>query len=159
MRPLFSIAEMMAVVAVVAIDCWAMRARQPAPTLIFLALGGLPMQIALVVGLLITFRRRRTEKPVPFLVGFEVVGSTCLLSYVVICFVAGRSIDMHLSKMLSPLLKTTGFPVFSMPDWVLRVSLAMFYLTAPQLAAAVLAGWIGHRWWRQTHSERAPSDD
>ena len=76
-RPSLSIAQMMLVVAVVALDCLLMRLANsaPRPTLIHLALGGLPMQIALVIGLLRMFRRQRAaEKPLPFLMGFEVAG-------------------------------------------------------------------------------------
>ena len=44
------------------------------------------MQIVLVIGLLLMFRRRRRmEKPYPFLIGFEVVGWIGHLIYVVLC--------------------------------------------------------------------------
>jgi hypothetical protein len=158
-RPSFSIAELMAIVVIVALDCLVMRARQPAPTLIFLALGGLPMQIALVIGLLHMFRRRRTERPFPFLIGFEVVGWICLLIYAVLCFQVPRSIDGHMGEALGPLLRATGLQPFSPPDWVIRVGLALSYLTAPQLAAALVGGWIRQRWWKQTHSGRVPTHE
>jgi hypothetical protein len=159
MRPLFSIAEMMVVVAVVAVDCLVMRARQPALTHIFVALGGLPMQIALVTGLLLmSRRRRRMEMQLPFLVGFEVVGWICLLIYFALCFQAAPSINMHLGNTLNPLLNATGLERFSTPDWIIRVGLAMAFLTVPQLAAALVGGWISQRQWRETYPEPAPTN-
>jgi hypothetical protein len=157
-RRSFAIAEMMAIVAIVALDSQVMRAGQPATTLIFLALGGLPMQGVLAIGLLIMLRRRRlVRKPVPFLVGFEVVGWICLLIYVVLCFQTAGSIDVHLGNTLNPLLHATGLETFSTSDWIIRVGLAMSFLTVPQLAAALLAGWIGQKWWKRTHPERLPT--
>ena len=159
-RPSFSIAEMMAIVAIVALDCLAIRVTQPAPSLVFLALGGLPMQIALVIGLLLMFRRRRLEKPFPFLIGFEVVGWICLLIYVVLCFqIPGRSIDRHLGETLGPMLRATGLEPFSTPDMICRFSLLLTYLSAPQLAIALLAGWFSQRWWKQAHPEPAPAGE
>jgi hypothetical protein len=155
-RPSFSIADMMVIVAVVALDC--LVARQPITTLLFLGLGGLPMQIALVIGLLLIFRRRgRTQKPSPFLVGFEVVGWICLLIYVVLCLQAVRSIDRHLSDTLGPLIRATGLRPFSTPDMIWRVVLVTIYVTALQVAIALVAGWINQRWWRQTHPEAVPT--
>jgi hypothetical protein len=153
----FSIGELMVFVAIFALDCVIMRATDPGPILVFLALGGLPMQGVLVIGLLLMFRRRRMEKQFPFPIGFEVVGWICLLVYVVFCFQAARSIDRHLGETLGPLLNATNLAAFSPPDWIIRVGLAMAYLTAPQLAIAVLAGWISRRWWNRAHPERMPT--
>jgi hypothetical protein len=156
----FSIAEMMVIIAIFALDCLAARAASTPPTMPFLVLGGLPMQSALVIGLLVMFRLRgRMETPFPFLIGFEVAGWICLLMYVVLCFQTPQSIDMHLIDRLSPMLRATGFRRFSAPDWVIRVGLAVSYLTAPQLASALVAGWISQRWWKQTHPEILPTPD
>ena len=83
-RPSISIAEMMVVVAVVALDCLVIRMARWGPATPYLVFGGPLMQIALVIGLLMMFRRRRRmEKPYPFLVGFEVGGWVGHLIYVV----------------------------------------------------------------------------
>ena len=156
----FSIAEMMVIVAVVSLDCLVIRMARWGPATPYLVFGGPLMQIALVIGLLLMFRRRRRmEKPYPFLVGFEVVGWISLLSYVVLCFQAARSIDRHLGDTLGPLLRVTGFTPLSIPDLICRFILGIAYLTAPQLAIALLAGWIGERWWKQTHPEPAPTNE
>jgi len=139
-------------------DCLVMRVASASPIIPFLVLGGLPMQIALVIGLPVMFqRRRRREKPLRFLIGFEVVGWICHLIYVVLCFeIAARSIDRHLGETLGPLLRATGFQPFSTASYICRVALAMSYVNAPQLAAALIAGWISQRWWtwwKQTHPQ------
>jgi hypothetical protein len=158
-RPSFSIAEMMAIIAIVALDCLLIRAKQHSVTILFLVLGGSPMQIALMLGLLLMFRRRgRMEKPNSFLIGFEVVGWLCLLIYVVLCFQVSRSIDRHLGDTLGPLLLVTGFRHFSMPDWIIRVGLAMSYLTIPQLTIALVGGWISERWSKRTHPGPVPTN-
>jgi hypothetical protein len=159
--PSFSIAEMMAIVAVVALDCLVIRVASSHPAFPYLILGGLPMQSALVIGLLVMFqRRRRMEKPFPFLIGFEVVGWIGHLIYVILCFQIGaRSIDRHLGETLSPLLRATGFPRFSTPDMIYRFILIMAYVAAPQLAATLVAGWISQRWSKQTHSEPASTHE
>jgi hypothetical protein len=157
--PSFSIAEMMAIVAIVALDCLVIRARQPV-TFVFLVIGGLPMQSALMIGLLLVFRwRRRMENPLPFLVGFEVAGWIVHVIYVLLCIQAARAIDVHLVNTLDPLLRATGFTPFSTPDWIIWTGLAMFYVTAPQFLIALVAGWISQRLWKQSHAEPVPTQE
>ena len=72
--------------------------------------------------------------------------------YVFICIQAARAIDVHLGDTLGPMLRATGFQRFSAPDWIIRIGLAMSYLTAPQLAIALVGGWIS-----QTVVEADPS--
>jgi hypothetical protein len=160
--PSFSIADLMVIVAIVALDSLAIREAiteaQGTPILVFLVLGGLPMHSVLVIGLLLMLRRRKLgREPVPFLIAFEVIGCVCLLVYVVLCFQSGRLIDTHLDDTLGPVLRATGFQPFSAPDWIIRVGLAMSYLTAPQLAIALVGGWFSQRWWKRTHPETVPT--
>ena len=158
-HPSFSIAEMMAIVGIVALDCLVIRMARWGPATPYLVFGGPLMQIALVIGLLMMFRRRkRMEKPYPLLVGFEVGGWVGHLIYVVVCLHAPSSIDRHLRDTLGPLLQATGFQRFSTPYMIFGFILGISYLTAPQVAIASVAGWISQRWWRQTHPERAPTN-
>jgi len=141
--PSFSIAEIMAIVAFAALDCLEIRAARSSPTLRCLIFGSLPMQNALLVGLLLMVqRRRRMEQPLAFLVGFEAVGWISLLIYVAVCVQATESLTWHLTCTLTPLLSATGFPPYSTADYICRYGLAMSYLTAPQLVTALVAGWI-----------------
>jgi hypothetical protein len=162
--PSFSIADLMVIVAIVALDSLAIREAiteaQGTPTLVFLVLGGLPMHSVLVIGLLLMLRRRKLgREPVPFLIAFEVVGSICLVIYVVLCFQTARPIDSHVRETLGPLLRSTGFQPFSPPDWVIRVGLAMSYLTAPQLALALVGGWFSRRWWKLPQPALVPTHE
>ena len=66
----FSIAKLMVVVAIIALDCMAVRAFPLAVTVfdIFWGFGVLPMGNILAIVILIAKRRRRSQ---PFLWGFE----------------------------------------------------------------------------------------
>ncbi len=133
----------------VALDCLLVQAGLPGLTLALLAIGGSLMQLALVIGLVLMFRRRRRmDGPVAFLIGFEVGGWISLLIYTVLCRQTARSIDGYLGETLAPLLRATGLQRFSTADLVLRVGLAAAYETAPQLAAAVIGGWISEQCWK-----------
>jgi hypothetical protein len=152
-----SIGEMRAIVGIVALDClaiWVGRSPQSAP---YLILGGLPLQSALVIGLFIMIRRRRRiEKPLPFLFGFEVVGWTCHLIYVAVCVLAANSMDNYIHNSLDILnsLLRTHAQITSLVGVITICGMISTSLTAPQLVAAVLAGWFSKRWWKRTHPEK-----
>ncbi len=149
--PSFSIAEIMAIVAFAAVDSLEIRLGQSSPSLRCLIFGSLPMQNALMFGLLLLFqRRRRTDKPIPFPIGFEVVGWIGLLIYVGVCVRATEAITWHITCTLTPLLSATGFQPYSTADYICRYGLAMSYLAAPQMVTALVAGWINQRCREQT---------
>ncbi len=153
-RPSFSIAEMMVIVAVVALNCLVLRLQAHPAFLI----GGLPMQIALVIGLPPAFRWRRSgDKRLPFLIGFEVGGWFSSVILFAVCVFALGSFDKHLRHVLQPFLRGTGFAPFSTPDMIVRIILIACYVTAPQLAIALVGGWICHRWWKRAHPEKLPT--
>jgi len=148
--PRFSIAEMMAIVALAALDCWAIRLKGTVSTVRLLVVGALPMLNFLVVGLLFCLgRRTRSRISSTFLVAFEVTGWVALLMFVAVCVQASESLTVHLSYALSPFLNAMGFRPYSPADFVWRYAVAMCYLTAPQLAAAWVAGGITQRWLKQ----------
>lgn len=157
-----SIGEMRAIVGIVALGClaiWAGRSPQSAP---YLILGGLPLQSALVIGLFIMIRRRRrVEKPLPFLFGFEVVGWTIHLIYVAVCVLAANSIDNYRdnsSTILNSLLGTNA-RITSLVGVITLCGMVTSCLTAPQLAAALVAGWISQQWWKRMHPEGVPTHE
>ena len=138
--PSLSIAEMMAIVAMVALDCLVIRVASSGSAIPFFVVGGSPMQVALVIGLLLMFRRRRRmEKPFPFLIGFEVVGWIAHLVYVVLCLQAANSIDTYLRAILTPLLNATGFQRFSTPDMIYRFILGTSFSDRPPTGDSL--GW------------------
>lgn len=150
---------MMSIIALVAFDCLAIRVGSPL-TVYSLSFGGLPMQLVLVIGLLLVFRRRRQhERQLPFLIGFEVVGGISHLIFVAVCVQAAPSLDRHMVHTLSPLLAATGFQTFSAVDLTWRIALGMTYLTALQMVPALVAGLISQWWSRQTHPETMPTHE
>ena len=157
--PSISIAEMMVVVAILAMDCLVIRMAGSAPAIPFVVFGGLPMQSVLVIGLLLILRRRRrTGRPFPFLLGFVIVGWIGHVLYVFICIQAARAIDVHLGDMLGPMLRATGYQRFSVPDWIIRIGLGMLCLAAPQVVIALVGGWISEWWSKRSHPEPAPTN-
>jgi len=141
---------MMAIVALAAVDFWAIRLKGTFSTVRLLVVGGLPMLNILVVGLLLILgRRTRSRISSPFLVAFEVTGWVVLLVFVAVCVQAGESLTVHLTYALSPFLNAMGFRPYSPADFVWRYAVAICYLTAPQLAAAWVAGGITQRWLKQ----------
>jgi hypothetical protein len=155
-RPSFSIAEMMAIVAVVAVDCLVIRMARWGPAIPYLVFGGLPLQSVLVIGLFLMIRRRM-DKPLPFLFGFEVVGWTSHLVYVAVCVLAAASIDSYMVHTLNPLLGAMKVRPNSAAGFIAVCGLVTSCLTAPQVAIALVAGWMSQRWWKQTHPEPVPT--
>lgn len=150
--PRISIAEIMVIVAIVAVDCLAIRGT-PDQVLYPLVFGGFPFQIALIIGLQVLFgRRKRGDKSLPFLMGFEVVGWISLLVYVAVCFQAPMSLDQHLSRTLGPVLNAIGEPRSPTAHTVCRFGTAMAYLMMLQLIPTLIAGWVWTRLSRKTLS-------
>ena len=157
--PSLSISELMVIVALVALDCLAIRVGSPM-TIYHLVFGGLPMQVALVIPLILVLRRRRLrEKPLPFLTGFVVVGWICHLPYVAICVQSAEPLTLHLSHTLGPLVRAIGFQQDRAAERICRAGIGMAYLTMLQLIPALIAGWIFHWWSKQTTSDLAQSQD
>jgi hypothetical protein len=149
----------MVIVALVALDCLAIRAGSPM-TIYHLVFGGLPMQGVLVTSLILVLRRRRLgEKPLAFLTGFMVVGWICHLAYVAICVQSAEPLTLHLSHTLGPLVRAIGFQQDRAGERICRVGVGMAYLTMLQLIPALIAGWIFHWWSKQTTSDLAQSQD
>jgi hypothetical protein len=144
--PRCSLAELMVIVALAAVDCLAIRLRGSFSTVRFLIVGGLPMVNVLVISLLLILRRRiRREVPSRFLVGFAVTGWVVLGIFVAVCVQASEPLSRHLLYALTPFLNAFSFIPYSTADFVWRHGLAMCYLTAPQLAAALVAGGMNQR--------------
>jgi hypothetical protein len=149
----------MVIVALVALDCLAIRVGSPM-TVYHLAFGGLPMQGALVICLILVFRRRRLgEKPLPFLTGFVVIGLVCHLAFVAICVLSAEPLTLHLTHTLGPLVRAIGFQQDRAAERICRVGVGMAYLTMLQLIPALIAGLLFHWWRRQPPPDLAQSQD
>jgi hypothetical protein len=107
-----------------------------------LGLGVLPMANFLAAGLLIGQRRRGGR---PFLLGFEVFGTTALAFYValVICF-SEQAVIAYLRVFFYPIEGIMGRhrPIVLIP---ILCSAAVVLLGLPQLAFALLGGFLSRR--------------
>jgi hypothetical protein len=139
----------MLIVAVAAADYLVMRIE---PDWVLFLVGGLPMQVALVIGLFRMIRARlRHENLSPFLVGFEVGGWISHTAFAVVGVAAPQWLDSHLSQMLNMLTPRLGAVMFSPIASLLQaVILVTFYLNGLQLGLALVAGWIMQRSSKRT---------
>jgi hypothetical protein len=142
----------MVIIALAALDCLAIRVGSPV-TFYCLVFGGLPMQIALVILVMLVLRRRgREEKSLPFLSGFVLIGWICHLAYVALCAQSAHSISRHLTNTLTPVVSAIGLPQGSPADYICRFGVATAYLTMLQLIVALVGGWICHSWRQEVTS-------
>jgi hypothetical protein len=133
------IAGMMAVVALAALDCAAVRSplsgRPLTETL--LLLGGLPMANVLAFGLLpLLLERPGRGACRPCLVGFETVGWSVLLLYASCAFYHPEALRGGVVRALAS-LSALGNPAF--------LAAAAAALLSPQLSLALLGGWLNRR--------------
>jgi hypothetical protein len=148
--PRFRIAWMMAIVALVALDCAAIRelvalkVRSTVRVYITcdsLMAGALPMANILAVGLLVGLGRWRGR---PFLVGFEVTGTLALVVCVSLAV-------LFQEEVIAPYVDLAAEPIFRAlrPGW--RSPAPLFYsivsvmLLTPQVAVALFGGWLTRR--------------
>jgi hypothetical protein len=131
----------MVIVFVASADHLVMRLE---PDWVLFVVGGLPIQVALVIGLFRMVRARlRSEKLSPFLTGFEVGGWISHAVFTVVGVVAPQWLDSHLRYVVNMLTALLGAVGFSPIAWLLQaVILVMLYLNGLQLGLALVGGWI-----------------
>jgi hypothetical protein len=164
-RPRFSIGSLMPVVLLAALDLLAIRivlgggssAGHASPTAELLSVGVPPMASLLSLGLLALFGGPGRRGSRPALIGFEVFGWAAVLSFAVSALRAPRSFFGLVDPVLEPVRQSLGrdSPLF-IPA---VLSVAMTLLTLPQLAFALLGGWLlsGYR-IRLVVERRRPAD-
>jgi hypothetical protein len=138
----FSISSLMAVVLVVALDCMAINMlivrplfRVPLSELILL--GALPMTNVQAIGLIPLWADRNGRgRTRPLLVGFEICGWVTLLVFVACAVLATRSFHTVVGEIVRSLLRRPEEPLF------LIVAVAAAILLLPQLALALVGGWL-----------------
>ena len=140
--PRFRIAWVMVAVAIAALNSAAIRAMLGSRAGDFLALGALPMASVLAVGLLIGHRRPEAR---PYLLGFEAFGATALAIYVAAARCYREEVLIpYLTPILEPIRDTIGQnqPYVLFPA---MISIAMIMLGLPQLAFALIGGFLSRR--------------
>ena len=144
----FSIAGLMAVVALAALDCLALRARPwyQHPAWIVFQLGGVPMANALVLVLLAIGRRARGTAARRFLIGVEVVGWPALLLGVAGAAAAPAATLEYLLWTLGPLLRAVRGAGLgpAAGAFVTHVLWGVFLMAHP-LIPALIGGWAARR--------------
>jgi len=134
--PRFSIAGLMAVVLLVALDCMCIKLfmDRPYPGTIdeHLLFGALPMANVLAIGLGSLWNKRRSSTPwSSFLRGFEVCGAVALFCYVWWAVLWPMTLNAFLNFVLGPL-----------PFGPLRIIVGVPLILITQIAAGVLGGLI-----------------
>jgi hypothetical protein len=144
--PRFSIAGMMALTVMIALDCLATRVAWGVDDIrvAMLYFGELPWLNVLLIGLAVLRGRRRRGQPATFLVGFEAVGWAALLLSVILIFAFPLICDAvieGLNQHLAPLM--IRIPPFG---YVAGIAAAMAILALPQLIAAGGGGLLHRRY-------------
>jgi 4-amino-4-deoxy-L-arabinose transferase-like glycosyltransferase len=135
-----SVAGLMAVVGLVALDCMAIRTPLSGRSLTagMLLLGGLPMANILAAGLLpLLPDRSGREGCRPWLVGFQAVGWTALFLYTSCAYYDPDALRESVVRALKS-LRVLGNPTF-----LIAVAAA---LSVPQLGLALVGGWLNRRY-------------
>jgi hypothetical protein len=141
--PRIRIAWVMVAVAIAALDFGAIRAMSGSDTGMFLLLGDMPMANVLAVGILVGQRRPGSR---PFVLGFEILGAIALVVYVNLAiFFSDEALKPYLAPFLGPIEKTIrqSWPLVHDP---IVYSLAVVMLAWPQVAVALIGGYLGCRY-------------
>ena len=150
-RPRFSIAVLMGVVALVAVNCAVIGAVMNGDSTSFaLGLGLLPVADVLLVARYVSARgaRRRGGMRHPFWVGFERAGLFAMIAYAAECWIASHRVIAYMEWVLLPVARLFE-GVVRAQDWWHRVffvglefTAPMAALAAPQIAVAAFGGWL-----------------
>lgn len=144
--PRFSIAGLMALTALMALDCLAVRAAWHSNEIrvILLFFVGLPWLNVLVLGLATLRKRWRSREPLAFLVGFMVVGWLLLALDVVVILDRGSDLEAPFNALTAPLdpLVELVFPA----GLAIALGIVMAVATLPQLIVAIVGGALNRRY-------------
>lgn len=142
--PRFSIALLMVIVALAALDLETIRAMpviRP-PTSELLVLGALPMANVLAVDLLLSQRRPASR---PFLLGFAAFGVVALALYVALVAFSPETVaTLYVRPLIEPISRTIG-PIQPIILIAILGSVGVVMLGLPQLALALLGGFMFRR--------------
>ena len=142
--PHFRIAWLMVLVAIVGLDCWAIRSFLDDRSWIVKAcIGGLPMAHILILGPLVSHSYRSSRR---FLWGFEAFGAAAAILCIALMIHSppfGRFFNQHM--FINPLERAWGAPMnWSVPQWLICGFLQSLLVTLPQLAFAMIGGFLAH---------------
>jgi hypothetical protein len=143
--PRLTISSLMALVLLVAVDVWACKELEVGgPPLMadlsdLIVFGALPMANVLAIGLYrILGPRPEHRRNRPALVGFEVGGLAALLVFLACSLSMTHSLHEGVGQVLKPIGLAPPGPVF--------LVCALILLVVPQVALALLGGWLCRRY-------------
>lgn len=144
--PRFSIADLMALTILIALDCLAVRAAWHSNDnrVILIFFGALPLLNILVVGLPILGKKSRRREAVSFLVGFQVAGWLLFSMDLVAILAFSEGSIVLFGRLTKPLESLTEamFPV----GLAIAIAVVMAMMTIPQLVVAYVAGALNRRY-------------
>lgn len=149
--PRFSIAWIMAIIVIVAIDFAAIRAVDGTNTLVggLIAIGSIPMAGILMLGIPSLIKGLSGRGKVRrFLNGFEGLGWTSLFVYTGSSILFPESIAGQFESVLNSLVKVMGWDAAdtSDPSWQLfLLFVGILILLLPQSVIALIGGWLNQR--------------
>jgi hypothetical protein len=161
--PRFSISRTMAVIALVAANCAALRAVLPQPggseVYFMLMFGLLPLLDAQIIALYLTSTRyqisvrRRTElNPVGFAPAFAIANAPALLALLTAGVMVPDTVMAHLQYVLWPVaifFHSLGFQQADYQNAVIRFAVPLLFgaaLTGPPLVFAFTVSWVWNRY-------------
>jgi hypothetical protein len=159
-RPRVTIGRLMAVVVFIAVNCGVMRSVWgtvgPLGIIVF---GLMPMANLLAAGLIVALRRSWTSGGVrPSWVGFAVFGLAAMAAYAVLCLL--DLVIGYLNVFVRPIeaIFQGGGPWMDVIVVLIGFPIMWAALALPQLAVALLGGWLWGRYRLVRREPRVPSD-
>jgi hypothetical protein len=149
--PRFSIAWIMAIIVIVAIDFAVIRELDRTGTLVggLIAIGSLPMAGILMLGIPSLVKGLSGQGKVrPFLNGFEGVGWTIMFVYTGSAIQFPESIAGQFESVFNFLMKVMGWVAADASDasWQLFwLFVSILIPLLPQLVIALIGGWLNQR--------------
>jgi hypothetical protein len=142
--PRFRIAWLMVLVAIVGLDCWAIRTFLDDRRWIAGAgIGGLPMVHILIFVPLVSRSYRSSRR---FLWGFEVFGAAAVILCIALMVLAPPFWGFCNQRLvINPLVRAWGVPMnWRDNQWLICGFLQSLLVTLPQLAFALICGFLVH---------------
>jgi hypothetical protein len=148
--PRLRISWVMVLVAIVGLNCWAIRTvldyRSPIADRV--GRGSLPMANILVLAPLVSYPYRGGRL---FLWGLEVFGAAAVALYVAVTILDSTRppfVISYLRLVTDPLIRAWGMPLgaaWTIPQLVIGNIIVSLWVSLPQLAFALIGGFLAHR--------------
>lgn len=157
--PRFSIAWVMTIIIVAALDFAVIRAflGMESDIGVLMVVGAMPMASLLLLGIpSLAWKFSGRGKPHPFLIGFEAVGWPTVLFYTVstILFPGSLAEDIVAVMLWLPIDFNTPF----WKSWWASAGCEAFLLLMPQLVPALIGGWLTQRFEIRISIRRRTTD-